>query len=296
MRRMTFAPALILLAVAACGLPSTTPSPGLSQPSATASSTEATEGLLLVAIGDSIPFNCPDDCPGCTGFVDRYADAVAAATGKPVEVRNLSQHNNQTLPGMLADLDRLAGDLAQAAILPDWSEVDEECAVDSAERHRPEYDLLFSQIVALREGKPSLFRTINRYNDWIGWEQVADIPEVPQKTKMVIDVWNTMLCAVAEANGFGCADLCVAFNGPDGLHPSGDLLAGDYTHPSDLGRGDRRSPGRDGIRAARVKQESAPVHRMAGGARGCGADEHLPLMEPYGSCLIRLFLVPGESS
>ena len=31
--------------------------------------------------GDSIPYNSPDDCPGCTGFVDQYAKAVQKATG-----------------------------------------------------------------------------------------------------------------------------------------------------------------------------------------------------------------------
>ena len=44
---------------------------------------------------------------------------------------------------------------------------------------------------------------------------------------------NAMLCAAAEGNGFGCADIYRAFNGPDGVKPSGDLLAEDYTHPSD---------------------------------------------------------------
>jgi hypothetical protein len=34
------------------------------------------QALYLVAIGDSIPNNSPQDCPGCTGFVDRYAKAV----------------------------------------------------------------------------------------------------------------------------------------------------------------------------------------------------------------------------
>jgi hypothetical protein len=44
-----------------------------------------------------------------------------------------------------------------------------------------------------------------------------------------------MICKSADANGFGCADLGKAFNGPDGLGPSGDLLADDQTHPSDKG-------------------------------------------------------------
>jgi hypothetical protein len=42
-----------------------------------------------------------------------------------------------------------------------------------------------------------------------------------------------MICKSAKANGFGCADLSKAFNGPDGMKPSADLLADDYTHPSD---------------------------------------------------------------
>jgi hypothetical protein len=44
-----------------------------------------------------------------------------------------------------------------------------------------------------------------------------------------------MLCSAADANGFTCADISTAFNGEDGTTPSGDLLARDYTHPSDKG-------------------------------------------------------------
>jgi len=44
-----------------------------------------------------------------------------------------------------------------------------------------------------------------------------------------------MICVSARAHGFGCADLSRAFNGPDGLRPSGKLLAYDYIHPSDQG-------------------------------------------------------------
>ena len=44
-----------------------------------------------------------------------------------------------------------------------------------------------------------------------------------------------MICKAAQANGFTCADIYHAFNGLDGLTPSGDLLAKDNTHPSDKG-------------------------------------------------------------
>jgi hypothetical protein len=47
--------------------------------------------------------------------------------------------------------------------------------------------------------------------------------------------WDAVLCAAATAKGFGCADVSTAFNGPDGLKPSGDLLAAHYTQPSDKG-------------------------------------------------------------
>jgi len=44
-----------------------------------------------------------------------------------------------------------------------------------------------------------------------------------------------MICKTAEKNGFVCADIYHTFNGSDGLKPSGDLLAQNYTHPSDKG-------------------------------------------------------------
>jgi lysophospholipase L1-like esterase len=44
-----------------------------------------------------------------------------------------------------------------------------------------------------------------------------------------------MICGAAEAHGFLCADISTEFNGEDGREPSGDLLASDYTHPSQAG-------------------------------------------------------------
>jgi len=43
------------------------------------------------------------------------------------------------------------------------------------------------------------------------------------------------MCEAAEAKGLACADIYHAVNGPDGLTSSGDLVADDYTHPSDKG-------------------------------------------------------------
>lgn len=55
-------------------------------PDATTVPTSAiSSALRLVAIGDSIPFNSPNDCVGCTGFVDQYAAALGKATGRAVQ-------------------------------------------------------------------------------------------------------------------------------------------------------------------------------------------------------------------
>lgn len=225
------------------------------------SSKDEAGSLHLVAIGDSIPFNSPEDCPKCTGFVDRYADALAEATGHKVETQNLSQHNNLTLPMLLDELDGFKDQLSTADAIvigiahnsialnqdeacgttfdtttnnfADWSKMTPKCAADSAAEYEASYDKLFSTVDEWREGKPTIQLTLNKYSDWIGWDALA--PEHQTATVPFHDDWNKMLCASAESNGFTCVDLYHAFNGPDGTKPAGDLLAADYTHPSDKG-------------------------------------------------------------
>ena len=60
-------------------------------------------------------------------------------------------------------------------------------------------------------------------------------PDQVQRTVIMHDPWNRMLCESALRHGFACADIYHAFNGKDGRKPSGDLLAEDHTHPSDEG-------------------------------------------------------------
>jgi lysophospholipase L1-like esterase len=221
---------------------------------------EAGAALRLVAIGDSIPLNKDDDCPGCTGFVARYAAAVEKATDRRVEVSNHAQHNGLTLPGLLAELGDLKDDLAGADVIivgiahntielnadrpcgadlvnrqPAWPAMTASCAERSAQAARSAYEQLFSAIAELRSGKPTLLRTISRYNDWVGGAEAHLTPAQERITAMFIARWNAVLCAAANAKGFGCADIATAFNGSDGLKPSGELLAADYTHPSDRG-------------------------------------------------------------
>src|SRR6478672_8443168 len=172
-----------------------------SSPSAEPSAAPASgsSALRLVAVGDSIPFNSPADCPGCTGFVQRYGDALAEATGRPVQVTNLSQHNNQVVDGLVAILkddqmriaalgnadaiivgiahndlpmnrdDDACDGATQNPTAASWAKYDDACIAHEVERFRPSYEEVFSRIAALRAGKPTILRTINRYNDWIGW-------------------------------------------------------------------------------------------------------------------------------
>ena len=217
----------------------------------------------LVAVGDSIPFNQPVSCSDCTGFVKRYAASIQAATGHPVIVKNLAELGGLQIDGLLREIqdDSMRQSmLASADIIvvgisfndvawlrnddpcdgpttadPDWSKFNTTCAVAAAEIFRPKFESLYAQIAALREGKPTIFRTINRYNDWIGWTGGNLPPEATDATRAVLDAWNAMVCKAAQENGFICADIYHAFNGPDGLTPSLDLLAKDYTHPSDKG-------------------------------------------------------------
>jgi lysophospholipase L1-like esterase len=255
---------LVLAAAVACGGAGPADEAAATAPTTSTPATvagAAGDDLHLVAIGDSIPYNSPQDCPGCTGFVDRYAAAIQQATGRHVVVSNLSQHTGLTLRDLLAELERFRGDLTAADAIvvgiahnsielaedrpcgavppmqgvPDWSAMTEQCAQTSAEQARPLYDQLYASVADMRAGRPTVLRTINRYNDWIGYPEIPFTPEQDAITALFIGRWNAVLCETAVAHGFGCADVSTAFNGPDGLRPSGDLLAEDYTHPSDKG-------------------------------------------------------------
>jgi lysophospholipase L1-like esterase len=235
-------------------------------PPATETSIPSPTRWSLVVVGDSIAYNSPIACPNCYGFVTRYAHAIEKATGHPVIIQNLSQLGGLQIDGLLEELktDTYRRDaLANADIIivgigfndapwlrdddpcdgpngnkPDWSKYNETCAAAAVEVFRAKLESVYAQIVALREGKPTIFRTINRYNDWIGWtgeNGETNPPEATNATCVVVDAWSAMICEAAQVNGFTCADIYYAFNGSDGLTPSGDLLAKDYTHPSDKG-------------------------------------------------------------
>jgi lysophospholipase L1-like esterase len=256
------------LFTAACSAPAARVA--VSSPAAPAStagspetSGEAKAPLSLVVIGDSIPYNSSDDCPECTGFVAQYANALAKATGREVTTHNVSKHTGLTLPTLVEELPALEGDVRGAdalivaiahnsiplnadapcgsrfneatSTLEDWSKVNKACADEGTRRNRPLFDELYSTVATWRKGQPTLLLTINKYNDWAGWPNAHLTPQQAARTVMMHDAWNAMLCDSATRSGFTCADIYHAFNGADGHTPSGDLLGGDYTHPSQKG-------------------------------------------------------------
>jgi lysophospholipase L1-like esterase len=238
-------------ASASASAPSASPSAASASPAA---------GLSLVVVGDSIAFNSAEDCPGCTAFVQTYADALAEATGKSVRLQNRSEHNSLTISRLLTEvkndrqrIDALTG--ADAIIVgiahndvpmnrdddacdgpfsetPDWSKFTDECLATEIDRFAPLYRETYERIAAFRAGKPTILRTINRYNDWIGWPGHDLPPAGIEATARVIKAWNAVICGAAQDNGFECVDVSTRFNGPDGTEASGPLLAADYTHPS----------------------------------------------------------------
>jgi lysophospholipase L1-like esterase len=217
---------------------------------------------VLLAIGDSIPYNSPQDCPGCIGFVSQYGDALAAATGKSVGILNRSLHTGLTVDRLLTSMQssRMQRELGDAdAIIvgiahndvpmgrdddacdgaggesPDWSKFTDACLAIELDRFRPSYQQVYHQVAELRAGKPTILLTINRYNDWNGWPG-HDLSALGVKvTAKVIAAWNDLICGTAVAEGFVCVDVSTAFNGKDGTTPSDGLLAADYTHPSQRG-------------------------------------------------------------
>lgn len=199
----------------------------------------------LAVVGDSIAYNHPKDCPGCPGLAARYAAAIEHATGRGVHVTNLSEYTGLRVEGLLAELrsdtarrNAIAGaDVVLVTIAhnnvvcADW-DLDRDACATLAEQYRATYAGVFAAVVALRAGRATAFRTINRYNDVT---EPGTTEGEATGSKLILDAWNEMVCETATTNGFLCADVYHAFNGSDGLTPSGSLLAKDYTHPSDPG-------------------------------------------------------------
>lgn len=251
------------LSLAACGSGTVTSAPAT--PARTVAATQAAQttgspDYIVAAFGDSIAGEPGSLCRDCKPFVDRYGEALAASSGQTVAVRNMARPslrveqllrdlmNRSTLPEADAIIvavgnsdapwnitnDACDGTATSVDLVP-WEMYTDLCISAEVERFRPTFDAVFKRLVDLRAGQPTIYRAINRYNDWIGFEGGEVPPEAVEVSVSYNDAWNAMICETAEANGFACADIATAFNGDDGRTASGELLAPDYIHPSDKG-------------------------------------------------------------
>jgi lysophospholipase L1-like esterase len=237
-----------------------------------ASPTSTPKPTVILVIGDSIPFNSPADCPGCTGFADSFAKALTTENKGEVTVRNKSRHDGaktQDIAKQLAEDKNLIADLGTADIVllsfgfndqppyaaggPPCQNVNESdddgafvsgladtttvCMDSRTEALRA---LSATILTRVRELAPkSSVGVLNSYNSWIGWEAAGKYPDkvgaVAEKSAYALDSWSTSLCKEAASINAACIDIYHAFNGLDGRSPAGSLLAGDYTHPSQAG-------------------------------------------------------------
>lgn len=268
-------PALVAVALTACGTGGVTETAPDASAGATGAPSEsvtpsAAADMLLVVLGDSIPYNSPDDCPGCTGFADAYATAIGEAEGITVEVQNLSRHDGAGITDILEQVEGGDADealtAADAVILsagfndqpPYWrsgapcaGDVNSDdqaidlliattptCIADATGAASEDYARL---LAALRERAPEAeLTTLTAYNAWTGWAAFdARTPEDAAAAEDVVvsalEQWRDAACTRTAAVDGTCVDLLEPFNGADGRTAAGELLARDYTHPSQLG-------------------------------------------------------------
>lgn len=181
-------------------------------------------------------------------YVARYADWIGNATGLPVKVVNLTGREAVGTADLLAQIqsDTDTRDaIANADIvvvgppsgdLPWNSESDpcdgsetayspytEECVDKIVTTISPIMEVLYAEIVALREDESTALRTLNLYNHVFSQAGAAS-GEAGAAVKMVLDAWNGALQDAAETNGFVVGDVYQRFNGADGRESPGDLL------------------------------------------------------------------------
>jgi lysophospholipase L1-like esterase len=269
---------LLALVLTACssGNPSGAQSPSIGAPSAASASSESSESepkIQLVALGDSIPFNSPDDCPGCTGFVNSYAAALEAQLGVDVAIRNESRHDGartiDILEQIQSDQDLLEM-LAAADVIvmsvgfndqPPFADEHDGCpepvaesdgmdpvelgAATSRECIDTVVPLIRDQVAEIlervREQAPdAAIGMLTAYDSWRGWPALDSVNRQTLSDLYAAETywmheWRDAMCAEAEAAGAACIDVYSAFNGADGTQPAVDFMADDYTHPSQLG-------------------------------------------------------------
>lgn len=224
--------------------------------------------LTVVAIGDEVPA-ASAACPGCTGFVDSFAESLAAEQGRSSEVTSrartdgakASDIREQVRSGYVdnviggADVVIVSvglndqppyeddGPCGTRAVESDADAVAAVLAVSPdcvATRTADAAKELEGALEGVRERAPDAsILVLTPYNVWPGSQADRSAPESSAATAAItagaLDAWRTAACAEASKVGARCIDLLSAFNGPQGSRPAGALLGRDSTAPSQAG-------------------------------------------------------------
>jgi lysophospholipase L1-like esterase len=98
----------------------------------------------------------------------------------------------------------------------------------------PNWDAIMAEILALRDPRSTILRTMDVYDPFVAREQAAGTFTT---LKSYLDQVNTHIAASAAANGIPMAAVSQAFNGPNGDQDPGmkGYIAFDGVHPNDAG-------------------------------------------------------------
>lgn len=265
--------ALLALVLTACASSSSSAARDPSEAPGSAEASAAAD-VVLVAMGDSIPVNLDADCPGCTGFVSSYAEALGAELGEPVQALNRARHDGARTVDIAEQVESdqaLLDELATADVIvisvgfndqPPFFDAHEGCPAPVSEAASAQEAIataaetsegcIDTVVPVIREQVSGVFEKLREvtpdaaiavltpYDSWRGWTEVEAAEPATRDALYAAETywfqqWNAALCEEADAAGATCIDVYHAFNGPDGTEPAAAFMADDYTHPSQEG-------------------------------------------------------------
>jgi hypothetical protein len=234
------------------------PSATLSSPT-TAVPSQEFSGWTLVALGDSEATGSGDASGG--GWVEYYADLVRDRGGQEVRVVNLAQDG--TLSGDLLESVRTDGrvreqiaaadivvlgiggaDLNRSDARMDSGECEGTACYDpEIAAYRENIDAIAGEIMAIRDGEPTLLGAITMPNALTGAEDIIPPFLAPIATEIGVHQargFNAATCDAMEAHGGACIDVLTAINGPYGDrdgYAAGLLNLEQCCYPDEAGHG-----------------------------------------------------------
>ena len=207
----------------------------------------ASEGLVLVSLGDSWPEGA--HCNGCRTFPQTYAGTLTEQLGEPVTLVDLAGQaqpsfdtpgkggsaglleairTDEPFRGQVASGDIIviatgANDLgAQFEAIQNGSCGGEDgtaCVDEIGRTWDREFDAILEEIEALRAGEPTAIRLVNAANAFI---DPSNSPEQARGFSALFEALTQAVCNNAEAHGAICVDVRPALNGPNLDQPVND--------------------------------------------------------------------------